>query len=61
MKSSTLLDAKNVSSNGIGVYWGTFDPPTLAHGKIIENSIKNLNLSKLIIVVIGEKRGINYD
>ena len=41
----------------IGIYSGTFDPPTLAHNNIIRSAIKHLNLDKLYIFVNknGEK------
>jgi len=35
----------------IGLYWGTFDPPTKAHFNIMLNAIKQGKLDKLIIVV----------
>ena len=41
----------------IGIYSGTFDPPTKAHNAIIRSAIKNLGLEKLYIFVNknGEK------
>ena len=35
----------------IGVFWGAFDPLTKAHLEIISESLKNLPLERLIIVV----------
>ena len=41
----------------IGIYSGTFDPPTKAHNAIIRSAIQNLGLKKLYIFVnkTGEK------
>ena len=41
----------------IGLYSGTFDPPTKAHNAVIRCAIKNLNLERLYIFVNknGEK------
>lgn len=35
----------------IGVYWGTFDPPTQAHFNIMQNAIIQGKLDKLIVVI----------
>ena len=35
----------------IGVYWGAFDPLTKAHKAIIEAALKNLDLTKLLVVI----------
>ncbi len=35
----------------MGIYWGAFDPPTVAHQAIIETSIKHIPLKKLFVVV----------
>lgn len=35
----------------VGLYWGTFDPPTLAHFNIMQNAITQGNLDKLVIVI----------
>jgi len=35
----------------IGVYWGAFDPPTVAHIAIINEALKQIPLKKLIVVV----------
>jgi nicotinic acid mononucleotide adenylyltransferase len=40
-----------ISSEMTGVYWGAFDPPTEAHAAIIMDTLENLSLKKLIIVV----------
>ena len=37
-----------------GVYWGSFDPPTLAHKAIIEKSLEYVD--KLIIVINNDSR-----
>lgn len=34
-----------------GVYWGNFDPPTLAHKEIILQALETLQLEKIFIVV----------
>jgi cytidyltransferase-like protein len=45
----------------VGVYWGTFDPPTLAHGNIVKTAFKQLKLTKLIIVINNNsKTGKTY-
>ncbi len=38
------------------VFWGTFDPPTLAHGAIVEVALKTLLFQRLIIVVNASPR-----
>lgn len=35
----------------VGVYWGAFDPPTEAHAAIVLNSMNNIPLKKLMIIV----------
>ena len=35
----------------IGVFWGAFDPPTVAHKAIINEALKQIPLKKLIVVV----------
>ncbi len=35
----------------VGVYWGAFDPPTVAHHAVISTAQKELPLKKLIVVV----------
>lgn len=42
--------------SSIGVYWGAFDPPTLAHTAIILQSFNIFNLS-LIYIVINAYKG----
>jgi|SRR5688572_4314434 len=44
------------ASKAVGIYWGTFDPPTLAHRTVIENSVSQLKLSELIVVVNDNKK-----
>ncbi|MBL0941637.1 MAG: adenylyltransferase/cytidyltransferase family protein [Alphaproteobacteria bacterium] len=34
-----------------GVFWGSFDPPTLAHKEIILQALETFNLDKIIIVL----------
>lgn len=52
--SAILFASKDIK---IGVYSGTFDPPTLAHNHVIRKTIDFLNLDKLFIFVNknGEK------
>ena len=38
-------------TTAIGIYWGTFDPPTLAHLNTAITVMKKCHLSKLIIVI----------
>ena len=38
----------------IGVYGGTFDPPHMAHLKIIKESLSQLELDRLYVVVSGD-------
>src|SRR5207249_3929716 len=53
--------SKKQSNGPFGIYWGTFDPPTLAHGQIIEKSLNDLKLDKIIVVVNDNKKtGKNY-
>jgi nicotinic acid mononucleotide adenylyltransferase len=40
-----------MSAQNIGVCWGTFDPPTLAHFNIMLSAISQGRLDKLIVVV----------
>ena len=51
MSHAVVKDQKTDNKPGIGIYWGTFDPPTLAHADIIAKSIAQFKLSKLIVVV----------
>ncbi len=45
----------------VGIYWGTFDPPTLAHGNIVNTAFTQLKLSKLLVVINNNsKTGKNY-
>lgn len=39
------------NSNAVGIYWGAFDPPTVAHYAIMESAMQNLKLKKLIVVI----------
>jgi len=39
----------------VGVYWGFFDPPTIAHREIMVQAIDRLNLDELIIIVNEHK------
>lgn len=48
---TTVTSENKLNNNKIGLFWGTFDPPTLAHASIIENSINQLKLSRLIVVI----------
>lgn len=38
-----------------GFFGGSFNPPTIAHLKIVETSIKEFGLDKLVIVPMGDK------
>jgi nicotinic acid mononucleotide adenylyltransferase len=49
--NSNKKEDKPKQSGSMGIYWGTFDPPTLAHGNIIETAIRELKLSKLIVAI----------
>ncbi len=40
----------------IGVFWGTFDPPTIAHQFIIEKTLSHFQLDTLYIVVNNDRR-----
>jgi len=60
-KNLTTDDTEKDITATMGIYWGTFDPPTLAHGNIIEKSMHDLKLSKLIIVINDNNAtGKNY-
>lgn len=37
------------------IYWGYFDPPTLAHREIIDQSLKQLGIDKIIVVLNNPK------
>ncbi len=39
----------------IGFFGGSFNPPTIAHFKIVKTSIEEFGLDKLIIVPMGDK------
>lgn len=43
----------------VGIYWGTFDPPTLAHLNIMLQAIEQGELDKLV-VVINNKSGYKH-
>lgn len=45
-KKETLM--QNIT---VGIYSGTFDPPTNAHNHIIRSSLKNLNLKRIYVIV----------
>lgn len=46
------LRYKSVSTHQMtGVYWGAFDPPTIAHEAIIKASLNDIRLKKLIVVI----------
>ena len=49
------IEPNKGEKNLTGVYWGTFDPPTIAHGEIIKQSLGELELSNLVIVVNDNK------
>jgi nicotinic acid mononucleotide adenylyltransferase len=40
----------------VGVYWGTFDPPTKAHLHIIKSAIDTHQLTKLIVVINDDSK-----
>ena len=39
----------------IGFFGGSFNPPTIAHLKIVEKSLEEFGLDKLVIVPMGDK------
>ena len=39
----------------IGFFGGCFNPPTLAHFKIVKNVLNDFNLDKVLIVPMGDK------
>lgn len=39
----------------IGFFGGSFNPPTIAHSKIVETAIKEFGLDKLVIIPMGDK------
>lgn len=39
----------------LGFFGGCFNPPTIAHMKIVEEAIKEFELEKLIIIPMGDK------
>lgn len=39
----------------IGFFGGCFNPPTLAHYRIVNDALKNYNLDKIVIVPMGDK------
>lgn len=45
-----------MSDSTIGVFWGTFDPPTRAHAFIIHTALKKLQLQTLYVVVNDDTR-----
>jgi nicotinic acid mononucleotide adenylyltransferase len=48
--------------NKYGIYWGTFDPATLAHRHVMLTAIEELKLNKLIVVVNNDaKTKKNYN
>lgn len=62
LSTARITQIENQSDKkSIGIYWGTFDPPTLAHANIIETSIEQFNLSKIIVVINDDtKTGKTY-
>ena len=42
---------KIMSKETQGIYWGTFDPPTLAHLNIIVESLKQFHFSTLFVII----------
>ena len=55
VQSGKMLRQENqlatTHSTSVGIYWGTFDPATLAHLNIALTAMQKCNLSKLIIVI----------
>lgn len=45
----------HASDSPVAVYWGFFDPPTVAHREIIIQAVDNLKFEQLIIVVNKNK------
>ena len=39
----------------IGFFGGSFNPPTIAHFKIVQKSIKEFGLDKIVIIPMGDK------
>lgn len=48
-KKHIATDAERLQN--VGIFWGTFDPATLAHKEVIEQAIIHLNLNRLIVVI----------
>ncbi len=49
--NSSFLSGSIMARSKIGLYWGTFDPPTVTHFNIMKNAITQGNLDKLVIVI----------
>jgi len=51
---SAALESEEIkveAKSSIGIFWGTFDPPTLAHRNMMVAAIKQCNLAKLIVAI----------
>jgi cytidyltransferase-like protein len=53
-----MFSTADLEKKSIGIYWGTFDPPTLAHADIIEKSLSQFNLAKVIVVLLRQFIGV---
>lgn len=46
-----LFYRQSDNSHAVGVYWGAFDPPTVAHQAIITQTLREIPLKKIYVVV----------
>lgn len=51
LASEPINSEKPKMKKMVGVYWGAFDPPTVAHQAIIIEALNKIPLEKIIIVV----------
>ncbi len=50
----------NTSQNNVAIYWGTFNPPTLAHMQVVTEVLKTTEISKIIISPSGVRQDKNF-
>lgn len=44
----------------IAIYWGSFNPPTLAHSRVITEVIEHTNIEKIILSPSGDRLDKNH-
>lgn len=48
------------TNKNIAIYWGAFNPPTLAHAQIVENVLNQTDISHIILSPSGEREDKDF-